>query len=218
MSNIFLTAQSRSGSSHVSETLKILTGYQLGYIMPQFSGNKGNEEHVISYCDIQVMSHNGKWVFHSHSKGTNNNRYLLRAFGMKPVVLIRDVADSLVSVKEQLEAGAEFINFTRPHNWSELDDDLKWDFMITYIAPWFLDYQRSWENHPEALILQFKHMFGQPVDAYLSIFEHVGLESPSNGDILAAHESHRTNYTTGIAGRGEFIPEPFLSRLAELPK
>ena len=216
--NIFITAHLRSGSSHVVETLSRLTGNNIGYLMPQFSGTKGNEENVISHTDIQCMTHQGKWIFHIHAKGSANHRYLLKAFHLKPVVLLRNIPDALVSVKEQLEVGAQFPGFTRPKNWSQLSENMKWQWIMVYIAPWFLDFERSWQNHPEALITTHRNMFLDPYIGYKAIFDHVGLEVPARSAILEHHNAHRTNFVTGVPNRGQSIPHPWLEYFNDLPK
>ena len=216
--NIFITAQLRSGSSHVAETLSRLTGNTIGYLTPQFSGTRANDEQSISHSDIQMMTHQGKWVFHGHFKGGQNHRYLLRAFKLKPIVLFRNIPDSLVSVKEQLDVGAQFPCFTKPEKWDSFSESTKWHWIMTYIASWFLDFQRSWMNHPEALLIYYEDIFTNPYEIYQSIFQHLGMEVPLRSEILEAHTAHRTNFNQGQLNRGSYIPKVWIQAFEELPR
>jgi hypothetical protein len=210
MGNIFLTAQLRSGSSHVAKTLSILTGHTVGYLMPQFDC-KGNEEHVINPMVLQQMQAQGKWVYHIHAKGTNNHRYLLKGFKLRPIVIIRGVKDSLVSVKEQLDVGAEFPGFIRP-NWESLDEDERWHLILVYIAPWFTSFQASWFG-TNAHVVWYKELFKDPVKQYQQMLALSG-HSATKKKILAAHTSHESNLSTWEHGQ---MPDKWAERLRELP-
>jgi len=163
-------------------------------------------------------------VAHVHMQAFESNRHLINALGLKPVIMIRNIADMLASFLDMLEtdpvARAEGLNCQVPANFTELDRARKLDFMIDVIAPWYASYFATWKDFADAdpdtvCVLQYRDFCRAPVDALWTALAHAGFVvshaecEAALGEIWEAREIHR--YNKGVAGRGNryFTPAHF---------
>ena len=90
-------------------------------------------------------------VSHIHMQALPGNIHFLEAFGIRPIVMLRDIADMLVSYREMVEASEDpqghAINCLIPENFSGMAHDEKADFLIDLIAPWYVSYYATWRSH-----------------------------------------------------------------------
>ena len=98
IANIFVACFPKSGSTYVTTLLSELTGFP---IVPavQFFGQ--NEQDLF---EPALQPFRGRsTVTQQHVKGTNNNLRLMKEYGIRPVVLVRDIFDVLLSLHDHFE-------------------------------------------------------------------------------------------------------------------
>lgn len=169
-------------------------------------------------------------VTHIHMQALAANRHLIEAVGLKPVIMIRNLADMLASFLDMLEvdpmARAEGLNCQVPGNFCELDRGARLDFVIDMIAPWYASYFATWKDFaataPDTVCVLHYHEFCEnPAETLYRALAHAGFATTrfqclkSMERTWEGKENYR--YNKGVSGRGKkyFSPEHF-ARLRRL--
>ena len=163
-------------------------------------------------------------VAHIHMQALTGNRNFIDAFGLKPVIMIRDLADMLASLLDMFEtdpvARAEGVNCQIPYNFLELPRDVKLDFMIDVIAPWYASYFATWKDFVDdapktVCVLRYPDFCRNPCETLHKALIHSGFVVTrdkclrSLEEVWRAKEDYRFN--KGVSGRGRqyFSPAHF---------
>ena len=93
-------------------------------------------------------------ITHVHMQALPANRNFVDAFGLKPVIMIRNLPDMLASYWDMLDidpvARADGLNCLIPSNFVDKSRDAKADFMIDIVAPWYCELFRTWKDFADA--------------------------------------------------------------------
>jgi hypothetical protein len=168
-------------------------------------------------------------VVHIHMQAFAANRHLMSAFGIRPVIMLRNIPDALASFWDMLEsdpvARAQCLNCVVPDNFVELSRAQKADFVVDIIAPWYASYFASWKSFadetPEQLcVLRYGDFCRDPAQAIHQAVAHAGFAA-SQGDCAAAvervwQERDKFRYNKGAEGRGKSYFSA--SQLAEISR
>ena len=169
-------------------------------------------------------------VAHVHMQALAANRHFIAALGLRPVIMLRDLADMLASFLDMLEqdpaARAEGLNCQVPRDFLARARAERLDFMIDVIAPWYASYFATWKDFADAdqdrlCVLDFNAFLADPAESLWSALAHADFVV-SHGECEAAlasvwQERGHYRFNQGAAGRGRhtFTPE-HLERLARL--
>jgi hypothetical protein len=163
-------------------------------------------------------------VTHLHMQALTANRRFIETLGLKPVIMIRNIADMLASFLDMLEvdpvARAEGLNCQVPTNFCDMPRSDKLDFMIDAIAPWYASYFATWksfvDDEPDTVcVLRFHDFCSNPAEALRTTLTHAGFVTTlfrcrqSLEAVWREKENHR--YNKGVQGRGKdyFSPAHF---------
>ena len=95
----------------------------------------------------------GPLVTHVHMQAFPANVAFLEAFDIRPIIMIRSIADMLASYWDMLEGNekslTEGLNCTIPKDFRTLPVGRKQDFLIDVIAPWYVGYYATWLEYAE---------------------------------------------------------------------
>ena len=155
-------------------------------------------------------------VVHIHMQAFPANRHLLSAFGIRPVIMLRNIPDMLASFWDMLEedavARAEGLNCIVPADFTGLSAAQKADFMVDMVAPWYASYFASWKNFvdeapKEVCVLRYRHFRRDPAESLHAAITHAGFVvsravcTASLESVWAAKDNFR--YNKGTEGRGK---------------
>ncbi len=154
-------------------------------------------------------------VVHIHMQAFTANRHLLSAFGIRPVIMLRNLPDTLASFWDMLEtdpvARAQCLNCIVPGDFVELSHAQKADFILDIVAPWYASYFASWKSFvdeapEEVCVLRYRNFCQDPATSIHTALAHAGF-SVSRGDCTAAldriwPDRNNFRYNKGTAGRG----------------
>jgi hypothetical protein len=178
--NIFLTSFFRSGSTHIKETLlRLLPGY-LSASTVLSAGEIGND----GYCQInvfaaQVLFPRGLTIFHQHTPGTSGNVAMLNRYEIRPVVQMRNMLDSIVSVRELLATGEnQHIGIYYPKQFSKLSTESQLMWCVEFLPIWYFTFYLSWKYADiDKLFIWYDEYYKDQVKGMRRILDHVGLSS-----------------------------------------
>jgi Sulfotransferase domain len=153
-------------------------------------------------------------VTHLHMQALPANRFLIDAFNIKPIVMIRDVADMLASYWDMLnddQSSDNWLNCQLPANFTSMNDDDKGDFLIDMMGPWYASYYATWLAYAQdtpgrVCVLRYDDFLNDTAATLATALRHAGVERPlaqcqkAVDAVWRERQEHRFN--KGVAGRG----------------
>lgn len=202
---VFVTCFPKSGSTFLVSALAEATGYTR-----QFLGYDHLNEQDL-YLPALIDTYNMNVVCHQHTRATGTNLELMSEFGIQPVVLVRDIFDCLVSLRDHLEresrrtpvfnAREEFLG--KPHTG-------QFDELIDLALPWYVNFITSWKaadaNGLPVLWLTYEDMMADKADAVRRVLGFYDLSRFADraGDAISRIDSGSgTRFNKGVSGRGQ---------------
>ncbi len=165
-----------------------------------------------------------------HMKGTYHNMALMRTFGIRPIILVRNVYDTVISLsrdlrrKEQLE---EYDTGLNGYSFVWLDQCVKGmseerllDFIIDMAIPWYVNFYVSWfrlceQDLVDAMWLTYEELFKDKEGTIRQVMGFLGIESQVRIDKKLLTKRYIT-FNEGSPGKGlNVLSEQQMSRIRE---
>ena len=177
---------------------------------------------IAAYLDAQKPPSVG----HLHMQALPANRHFIDMFGLKPVIMLRDIPDMLASYWDMLDtdpvARADGLNCPIPDDFVSLSREEKADFMTDVVAPWYMSYFATWKTfHDDAprnrLRSPLRRIPGRSRRRALSCAPARGLRDTArqmrSRDRESLERSRRTSASTGAsAAAAANISRPVTSK------
>ena len=159
------------------------------------------------------------YVIKRHVRYNRATARCIDDFGMTPVVLTRDLADSVASMRDFIRDG----NYRMPMAWFDeshmaMDDD---DLELTIVdlaMPWYLNFLMGWRTCKNAIWFDYDEVREDPVVVMERIADAAGLRvdrAAIEAGIQASTKS-RPAFNKGVSGRGKSLSEKARARLRAL--
>lgn len=147
-----------------------------------------------------------------HSRASEANIQMMQAFAIKPVILVRNIYDSVISLLDFYTKGFTFSTFFDKEEFLKFDEEKKIDLLIEFAIPWYFQFVASWqraerENRLEIMWLTYEQMIADKTHAIQNIFKFYEIHAPEEAiqrkifEIESDGEKNRFN--KGVAGRGK---------------
>jgi len=206
---IFLAAMPKSGSSFLSRALAALTGFEHSY----FAFNYANIEQEL-YRPKVIDAYGRGTVVQQHIRANEPNIEIFKEFSIRPIVLVRNVFDVVVSVRDHL-AREKIDNLPSLYTSEEflaLDSDRQTDFIVDFVVPWYLSFYESWfdaerKKKIDLLWMVYEQASSDWRAAILQATHFCGIPVPEHqaSEIVASLENGRPSnirFNKGVSGRG----------------
>jgi tetratricopeptide (TPR) repeat protein len=204
--HIFIACVPKSASTFLKNLLGSVTGYRDLFTVYA----AGQNEHEIYLPTLRESAHLDT-VTQQHCRASDANIHLMQAFGIRPVVLVRNIFDSVMSLLDFYNKGACKTSYFRA-DWHGLDEETKIDLLIENVIPWYFQFVASWDlaekqQRLELLWLTYEELTADKPSSVLKVLEFYGLGASRRGveeRIRQIESEKRTNrFNKGIAGRGK---------------
>ena len=202
---ILVACMPKSGSSWLVAALTKLTGFDRAQLS---LAHVENEQEL--YPPLVQYWAESDTVVHQHCRASAPTIQLVQAFGMHPVVLVRNLPDTLVSMRDFWAIGAVRNSFFYP-DWDKLDAETRHDALIGHLGPWYIQFYASWKIAEAKGVLapfwvRYDEMIPDKTATLKAVTEFCGL-TPSDEEIAAAiaatdGDRVKTRFNKGVAGRG----------------
>ncbi len=170
----------------------------------------GQNEHELYLPTLAETAHFDT-VTQQHCRASDANVQIMQAFEIRPVVLVRNIFDSVMSLLDFYNGGASFNSYFR-EDFRSLDEETKIDLLIDNVIPWYFQFVASWSlvekrRSLEISWLSYEEMIGDKATGIKNILEFYGLGAARRGveqrvkEIEA--EGRKNRFNKGVAGRGE---------------
>lgn len=138
----FVASFPKSGSTFLCKTMAELTGASYTFYFDEVG-------HVSEQNLSEVrMSDNirNDVVVHQHLLGSNENIHHLLSYSIRPVVLVRNIFDCILSLRDHMyHEGLEWpFLFSVDKSFYNYSRKKQIDFLIRFAAPWYLNFYVSW--------------------------------------------------------------------------
>lgn len=223
--NILITSMYRSGSTHIAWSLSRILKWRMASLVTMHG--EGSDTQVIAPVNAALLLPYGSQVFHHHVAAGTAGLDILSELKVKPVVVLRDLADSLVSVKERIDyimsaaPDACLPGVHLPKFWSTWTEKKKFTWVADFVAPIQVQFRKSWEDQSVVPIMtiRYRDFFGDGIRGQVAwtkkILEWHGLSAPE--EVIIEEVSQAKNLAKGKIGRGKLaFSKEQMERLARL--
>jgi hypothetical protein len=211
----FLAAAMRSGSTHIKNCF-LRIGFRPSSTHITF-GDHVNEEHMVDGRSAALLFPLGGFVFQQHVRAIGRNVPLLKEFGVRPIVLYRNVLDSIVSWKESADRDTARGYKQASHSptympdWPTLSDRDKLLWITYNIVPWYYSFYVSWrEADIESLFVNYDDFFRCQWKEFGQMTRHLGLDL-KDIDLKGAVGGRDGKFNVGVSGRGDSLPDEVIN-------
>jgi hypothetical protein len=203
--HMFIACVPKSASTFLKDLLVNVTGYRDLFTVYA----AGQSEHEIYLPTLREMAHLNT-VTQQHCRASDANIHLMQAFGIRPVVLVRDIFDSVMSLLDFYDKGAFQTSYFRA-DWPALDEETKIDLLIENVIPWYFQFVASWDlaekqKRLEVHWLSYEDLVNDKPSSVLKVLKFYGLGASRRGieQRIRQIESNerKIRFNKGIKGRG----------------
>ena len=205
--HIFIACVPKSASTFLKNVLAFVTGYRELFTVYA----AGQSEHEIYLPILREMAH-ANTVTQQHCRASDANIHLMQGFNIRPIVLVRNIFDSVMSLLDFYDRGAFQTSYFRG-DWPALDEDTKVDLLIEHVVPWYFQFVASWDlaekqKRIELKWLTYEELVADKPEAVLKVLEFYGLGAPRRGVEQRIKqiesEERKIRFNKGVAGRGKY--------------
>ena len=205
----------KSGSTFLTDVVASLPGYRRARLSPTYDQR---EQELDEYCIEQVDAYS--YVAQQHVRYSGWTQRMLDQYEIKPVVLVRNIFDIIVSLRDHLRnEGPVWFNFFVEPQHTTLDDATL-ELMIARLAiPWYINFYMGWRQVPGVKFVTYEALIAEPDRTIREVLEFAGADVPSSDVTLAlrrvrALEESRLN--VGVVGRGAALRPETISAVLDL--
>ena len=203
--HIFIACVPKSASTFLKNLLINLTGYRDLFTVYA----AGQSEHEIYLPTLREWAREDT-VTQQHCRASDANIHLMQGFGIRPVVLVRNVFDSVMSLFDFYNNGAFKPSYFRA-DWQILDQETKLDLLIENAIPWYFQFVASWDlaekqKRLEVHWLTYEELVGDKTSSVLGVLKFYGLGASRKGVEQRIREieteGRKNRFNQGLTGRG----------------
>jgi len=202
--NIFSADMLRSGSWHIQAGLSALLGWREEILLPLGSGH---QEQNVDAIKTNLLAPKGEYIFGGHHVAYPETVGMMQAFGMKPMITVRNIYDTVVSIREKLDKGDVMPGLWVPQTWQSWDEEQKYEWLANNAVPFQLKLFCSWWQYPgEKLWNRYHEFYANQKEGFHRILRYYQIE-PRHPELMQEVTTRQNiNFNVGIAGRGEKLP------------
>lgn len=204
--HLFIACMPKTGSTFLKNVISGLTGFKERF----FFYAHGQNEHDL-YLPTVLKFANQNTVTQQHSRASHANIQMMQAFQIKPVVLVRNIFDVIMSLLDFYKGGAK-INSYHEVDFEKMCDEEMVDLLIDYYLPWYFQFYASWldaETRQRLPVhwLTYETLIEDKPLAVEKIMDFYEIESSKDAisrSIAAVESDTRGSlFNKGVAGRGQ---------------
>jgi len=203
--HIFIACVPKSASTFLKNLIGNVTGYRDLFAVYA----AGQNEHDLYMPTLRESAHLDT-VTQQHCRASDANIHLMQAFDIRPVVLVRNIFDSVMSLLDFYNHGAFQTSYFRA-DWQDLDEEARIDLLIENVIPWYFQFVASWDlaekqKRLEVHWLSYEELIADKPSSVLKLLEFYGLGASRKGieeriaELETEGRKHRFN--KGVTGRG----------------
>jgi hypothetical protein len=216
---IFVVCLPKSASTFFALSLAAATGRRMIPAVPSFDRR---EQEYDAFGTLALRDR--AVVLHSHTRFSSATRYFLREVGTPPVLIVRDLLDSLISLWDHLRDDGPGVPVALVDQRDLLRDDAEMlDFLVDIAAVWYVQFFAGWMRAARGginvLVLDYETVTSNTPLAIESVCRHIGDPTPPRAVISQCINDVRLakpRFNQGTSGRGVRFGRERLARVKRL--
>jgi hypothetical protein len=201
--NLFLFAQPKSASHHTYILLQHVFGL---FPHPVGFGRKSAQAYYPRVVASKFLAKNS--ISRSHAHNSLDLSMAIRNLGLKPLVLTRNLFDSLVSRRDHVFRTQPGDDIAVEKEWTKFvqgTSEYQLDYVIEKFAPSIIEFFNSWAAYSgDAFYITYDDIVNDVAGTVERLSEWLGLPVIEDAEKIAEkiRESGGANFNKGVAGRG----------------
>jgi len=199
--HILIACMPKSGSTFLSNVVSRLPGFRKVSLISPFQNRTEKE----IYFPKALRKQRYNYSCQQHVKYNENTAAAISAFDITPVVLVRNIFDCVVSIRDHLrrEAVESPIAYFLPEHPSLPDAELE-SAIVRLAVPWYIHFYVSWCHCPDAIWVTYEEATQQTA----GVVERIFARSHQKPDIAAIEaaignsDPSKDRKNVGRSGRG----------------
>ena len=173
-------------------------------------------------CPLEcTLVHELDYVAAHHVRYSKATDLLLRKFKIFPVILMRNVFDCIVSMREHLlNETLDIQQAYVPRQLSALPIEHQYDFIIDFVVPWYASFFASWSEYEgNAVRLLYSNVIRDIPGTIAEILDAVGIKVSTAvvEHAISSVDPKQARFNVGKIGRGiEQLSEKQIGRIQSL--
>jgi len=215
---VFLTAQPKSGSTFLANVLAIATGY--AYNTFWFLGTLEHDFQL--WLPAIMSSRQYNYVAHGHFKPSFVNVKIMQAMELKPIVLVRNIFDILVSMIDFVD-GPFFDGTLFPVEYRRWPYQKRAHAIISKYALWYIEFYVGWikaikEGEIEGFLTSYEEVMNNKHKTVYDILNFYDIKRTDENAIIAMEANkEKTRFNKGVSGRGlKQLNKTHIDRIIEI--
>jgi Sulfotransferase domain len=213
---VLLACMPKSGSTYLRQIFTELPGFTGATLVP---GYGRREQELSRELLVERTARPGNFIAQIHLRYSSVTADYIAEFGLKPVVLVRDVFDVTVSLIDFLRGAPVNPVAVVPREFAGWDDDQAAEFITAMYIPWYFNFFLTWQLCDDKTLVTYEDLVADPVATVGRICDSLGIDVAA-GDVAGAVNSPalvgRTRLNQGVTGRGESLPETCKRRIRSM--
>jgi hypothetical protein len=207
---IVVACMPRTGSTFLTTALADITGFKR-FPLNYAHGRNEQELYLPKLLDASSFGS----VTQQHFRATQANLRLLREFQIRPVVLVRDVFDATVSIRDYMlkEHASTWPTFYSDDRFWDLSEERQFDAIIDLGLPWYFNFFVSWTEAARAdevstLWLRYEDAMQDWSAAAKRVLEFCEIETSDSAiasslEATTSRDPQSLRLNKGVVGRGK---------------
>ncbi|MBL8188145.1 MAG: sulfotransferase domain-containing protein [Acidobacteria bacterium] len=220
--HIFIACAPKSGSTFLKNVMVALTKFRP--IFSVFAALQNEHE-----LDLPIWVKFGKTntVTQQHCRASEANIQVMQAFGIRPVVLVRNIYDTTISLRDFYRTGFVETTYYSRKDFDNSTEEQQTDLIIDNVLPWYFQFISSWQRAEadrrlEVHWLRYEDMIRDKAGTAERLLKLYGLSADraTIEHVVATTEgdTRRNRFNKGVAGRGELLSASQKARIAALAR
>jgi hypothetical protein len=171
-------------------------------------------EHELS-LEMLFLNNHKNYVAQHHICNSEVTNILMKTFNIKPIVLVRNIFDVIMSTKDHLEKEGTVMPMAYiPTNWNELNENIKYDFITNMVVPWYIKFYVSWSKYDADSIITYNELISNPSKILATIFPTMKKDTIEKYVENTKLKNNRLN--KGVSGRGGTLPATLRDKIIRM--
>jgi hypothetical protein len=216
--HILVACLPKSGSTWLSEILSRLPDFARVDLVPMYD----RREQELAFERLLVL-HHLNYVAQHHCRYSRATERCLETFSIKPIILVRNIFDCMVSLKDHLDRGLAEPEIRIgpqahvPDAYYRWPNEARLDFITDMISPWYFNFFIGWQDCSDGVWVRYEELLANPHATVKRIAGDLAL-GIDDGAIAAAlhagaHQPTRRN--VAVAGRGKSLSDRQRQRIEQ---
>ena len=201
--HILLACMPKSGSTFLSATIGHLPNFYNVSLVPGFERREQELDH------LNLLYYNRmNFIAQHHVKYSETLKKQMNQFSIRPLVLIRNIFDVMVSLRDHIRAESRIGPLVYiPFNVSKWSDEKLEIFLAINCIPWYISFYLSWQECEKKLLINYADLLLNPNAVLDQIFSYanININTKHKKLILEKGGNSFTRKNKAVNGRGKDI-------------